>query len=146
MQLKIDADINSALKAGDKQKGEALRLLKSSLINARIAAGHDLTDEEAIKVIRKEIKSRIEARDLYNANDREELAKKEEFERATYASYIPAELDPKELNSIINDVAKNFEDEPLFTNIMPRVMKVVAGRADGHAVADAVKKYIEEAK
>jgi hypothetical protein len=144
MQGKIDGDINEALKKGDRPKAEALRLLKSALINARIATGRELTDEEAIRVIRKEIKSRIEARDLYATNDRAELAKKEEFERTTYAVYIPKELDQNELKSIITKVSQDLKDELSFSKLMPAVMEAVAGKADGRVVSELVKKYLEE--
>ena len=53
MQEQINQDTNEALKSGDRAVVDALRLLRSALLNARIALGHELTDEEAIKVIRK---------------------------------------------------------------------------------------------
>lgn len=142
MQDKISQDINSALKRGDKASAEALRLLKSALMYAKIAAGHDLNDDEAAKVIRKEIKSRIEARDLFAANDRAEQAAKEEFERSVYAQYVPEQLGEAEINAIIVDVSKTVS-EHTFSQLMPAVMKVAAGRADGKLVSECVKKYIE---
>lgn len=142
MQDKVSQDINTALKRGDKATAEALRLLKSALMYAKIAAGHDLNDEEASKVIRKEIKSRVEARDLYAANDRAEQAAKEEFERSVYAQYVPEQLSEAQIMEIIESVASTVSNKT-FSQIMPAVMKKAAGKADGKLVSECVKKYIE---
>lgn len=142
MLEKISQDINEALKRGDKATAEALRLLKSALMYAKIAAGHDLDNDEAAKVIRKEIKSRIEARDMYAANNRAQQAAKEEFECSVYTQYVPKQLGEAEINAIIVDVSKTVS-ENTFSQLMPAVMKIAAGRADGKMVSECVKKYIE---
>lgn len=141
----VNANINAALKSGDKATAEALRLLKSSLMYAKIAAGHDLSDEEATKIIQKEIKARVEARDIYAANDRPELAKKEEFERSVYAHYVPEGLNAAEVDAIIAAQAAGLEPGYTFAQLMPKVMQAVAGKADGREVAEKVKAFIGEA-
>lgn len=143
MQDRIGSDINAALKRGDKATAEALRLLKSALMNAKIAAGHDLNDAEAEKVIRKEMKSRVEARDLFAANDRSEQAAKEEFERSVYAAYVPEQLSEFDIDALVATAAKTAGDGAGFSQIMPAVMKAAAGKADGKLVADRVKAFLE---
>lgn len=138
----VNSAITAALKSGDKPTAEALRLLKSSLMNARIAAGHDLTEQEAVKVVQKEIKSRIEARDIYVANNRPELAQKEEFERSVYAPYVPAGLSSSEIDAVIAEQAALLEQGYTFAQLMPKVMQAVAGKADGREVSEKVKAYI----
>ena len=140
---RIASDINAALKRGDKATAEALRLLKSALMNAKIAAGHDLSDEEAAKVIRKEMKSRVEARDLFAANDRSEQAAKEEFERSVYAGYVPEQLSEADIDALIEKVVSELGASPQFAQVMPATMKAAAGRADGKLVADRVKLFLE---
>ena len=142
MQDTINTAITTALKSGDKPTAEALRLIKSTLMYAKIAAGHDLSDAEATKIIQKEIKSRIEARDIYAANNRPELAQKEEFERSVYANYVPAGLTPKEIDSIISEQAAKLEAGYDFAKLMPKVMQAVAGKADGREVSEKVKAFI----
>jgi uncharacterized protein len=139
---KIQADVIAALKSGDKATADALRLLMSAFTNARIALGHDLTDEEATKVIKKEIKSRIEARDLFAANDRQEQADKEEFERQTYAKYVPAELDESAIDALVATAAETVE-ELSFAKLMPATMQAAKGQADGKLVAERVKAFLE---
>ena len=139
----ISQDINAALKAGDKPRAEALRLLKGALMNARIAAGHDLTDPEAEKVIRKEMKSRVEARDLFAANDRAEQATKEEYERSVYATYVPEQLNEAAIDALIAQAATE-QQELQFSQLMPATMKLTAGKADGKLVAERVKLFLEQ--
>ena len=139
----ISQDINAALKAGDKPRAEALRLLKGALMNARIAAGHDLTDPEAEKVIRKEMKSRVEARDLFAANDRAEQAAKEEYERSVYATYVPEQLNEAAIDALIAQAATE-QQELQFSQLMPATMKLTAGKADGKLVAERVKLFLEQ--
>jgi uncharacterized protein YqeY len=142
MQQKIDADIKTALMGGDKQTVEALRFLKSTLINAKISAGHDLNDSETIKVIRKEIKSRQEAKELYAANQRPELADKEEFEANLYSKYVPQEMSQQKVLEIIESTASTQDGPSDFAHLMPEVMKAIAGGADGKLVADTLKEYL----
>lgn len=143
MLNQVDFDINAALKRGDRVTAEALRFLKSSIINAQIAARHDLSDGEVLSIIRKEIKSRIEARDIYAQHGRPELAAKEEFERNIFAGYVPDELNPQKLNTLIVKAANSIEGDLTFGKLMPCVMQFVAGQSDGKTVSEAVKRYIE---
>lgn len=138
----VKADVIAALKSGEKSTAEALRLLVSALTNARIAAGHDLTDDEAVKVIKKEMKSRVEARDLFAANDRQEQADKEEFERQVYSKYVPAELDVEAIDALV-EAASNTVEELSFAKLMPATMQASKGQADGKIVAERVKAFIE---
>jgi hypothetical protein len=142
MQDKVSQDINVALKSGEKPTVEALRLLKSALMNAKIAAGHDLTDDEAIAVIRKEMKSRIEARDLFSENGRLEQAHQEEFERELYSRYTPKQLSQDDIDSFIKLVISE-NSEANFGMVMSQVMKKCAGNADGKLVTERVKYFLE---
>lgn len=140
---RIYSEMNLALKAGDKKTASALRLLYSTLKTAQIDAGGSLDDEKAMVVIKKEMKKRVEARDLYAANDRQEQAAQEEFERSLYSQYVPAELSADKIDEIIASVAKGLDDIK-FANIMPAVMKQTAGQADGRLVSERVKDYLSQ--
>lgn len=145
MLERISLDINEALKRGDKATAEALRLVKSALMYAKISAGHELSDDEAIKVLRKEMKSRVEARDLYANNGRPEQAAKEEFERSVYATYVPEQLGEADIDVFIKTAAAELGANATFSQLMPATMKLAAGKADGKVVADRVKAYLEKA-
>lgn len=140
---RVHNDTNAALKAGDKKTVEALRLLYSALKYAQIENGGSLADDQAIQVIKKEMKRRVEARDLYAANGREDRAAQEEFERTLYSRYAPAELSSDEIDVIIATVAKSVS-ELSFAKVMPLAMREAKGSADGKLVSERVKHYLEK--
>ena len=142
MLNRVHSDSNAALKAGDKKTAEALRLLYSALKNAQIEDGGALADERAIQVIKKEMKKRVEARDLYAEHGRQEQAAQEEFERTLYSQYAPTELSVEQIDAIIRTVSAN-APEQTFAKIMPLVMREAKGNADGRLVSERVKIYIE---
>ena len=139
---RVHSDSNAALKAGDKKTAEALRLLYSALKNAQIEDGGALADERAIQVIKKEMKKRVEARDLYAEHGRQEQAAQEEFERTLYSQYAPTELSVDQIDAIIRTVSAR-APEQTFAKIMPLVMREAKGNADGRLVSERVKIYIE---
>ncbi len=139
----VDSDISSALKGGDRTTASALKMLKNALVNARIAKNDVLTEEEELKVARKEIKSRVEARDLYATNKRQELAAKEEFERSLFSRYVPVALTQKQLDDAILSASQSLGGTKEFSKLMPATIKAVSGRIDGKTVSEAVKKFIE---
>lgn len=139
---RVHNDTNVALKAGDKKTAEALRLLYSALKNAQIDNGGALADDKAIQVIKKEMKKRVEARDMYATYGREDRAAQEEFERTLYSQYAPAELTAEQIDSIITAVAQD-ANERTFAKIMPLVMRETKGNADGKLVSERVKHFLE---
>ena len=138
---RVQNDLKSALKSGDKQATSALRMLLSSLKNAKIDHNNQLSEEQAISVVKKEIKKRVEARDLFANNGRPEQAAQEEFERQLLSQYAPAQLSESKVDEIIKDVVKN-TTEVNFGSIMSKVMQATAGNADGKMVANRVKYYL----
>ncbi len=140
---RVQNDLKSALKSGDKQATSTLRMLLSSLKNAKIANANSLTDEQAVSVVKKEIKRRIEARDMYANNDRPEQAAQEEYERQLLSQYAPAQLTQEQVDDLIISVAKTTTDTN-FGSIMPKVMQTAKGNADGKMVADRLKNYLSK--
>ena len=140
---RVQNDLKSALKSGDKQATSTLRMLLSSLKNAKIANANSLTDEQAVSVVKKEIKRRIEARDMYANNDRPEQAAQEEYERQLLSHYAPAQLTQEQVDDLIIGVAKTTTDTN-FGSIMPKVMQTAKGNADGKMVADRLKNYLSK--
>jgi hypothetical protein len=137
----VQQDINNAMKASDRKTAGALRMLFSSLKNAYIDNQGSLTDEQARDVIKKEIKKRVEARDLYAKNDRSEQASQEEFERTLFARYVPSQLNEEQIDELITTSAEELS-ELNFAKLMPLVMKATQGNADGKLVSERVKDYI----
>lgn len=131
----VKADLITAMKARDKDRVGALRLVLSELQKAEKEGG---TDEQA--VLRRERKRRVEAALAFRANGRAELAAAEEAEAGIIESYLPAELSDDELRAIVQAaVAEVGASSPQEMGaVMKAAMPQIAGRADGKRVSALV--------
>jgi uncharacterized protein YqeY len=104
MREKITADLKTAMKAGDRARVDALRLINAGLkdkdIEAR-SAGKTLSEDDVLALLQKMIKSRQESLDIYEKNNRPELADKERFEIAVISSYLPSQMSEAEVADAI---------------------------------------------
>jgi uncharacterized protein YqeY len=95
MREKLKEDMKVAMKAGEREKVDALRLINAALkdkdIEARVSGG-TVSDADVLSVLQKMIKSRQESLDIYEKNNRPDLASKERTEIAVISSYLPAQL------------------------------------------------------
>ncbi|MFY9657200.1 MAG: GatB/YqeY domain-containing protein [Methylocystis sp.] len=95
MREKLKEDMKVAMKAGEREKVDALRLINAALkdkdIEARVSGG-SVSDADVLVVLQKMIKSRQESLDIYEKNNRPDLASKEKSELAVISSYLPAQL------------------------------------------------------
>ncbi len=136
----IKADLQQAMRGGEKQRVAALRLVLSQL---QLAAKEGNADELA--VLRRERKRRLEAAGTYREAGREELASGEEAEAELIGGYLPAELSESELQEIVAQAvrdsgASSAKDMGL---AMKHAMAVVDGRADGKRVSGLVRATLQ---
>jgi len=128
----VKQDLTSAMKAGEKDRVGALRLVLSELQkDAKEGAGDELA------VLRRERKRRNESATAFRDAGRPELAEAEEAEAKVIAAYLPAELSDDELRAIVRDaVAESGASSPKDMGaVMKAAMPKVAGRADGKRVS-----------
>ncbi|WP_448851741.1 GatB/YqeY domain-containing protein [Corynebacterium sp. 335C] len=145
----ILADMKTAMKARDKDTLAALRQLKAA-IQAEEATGakHELTDDDILRVIEREVKKRRESAETYRDAGRPELAEKEEGEAEVFARYQPAQLDDAELGALVDGVVADVcgDDAPSMKH-MGQVMKAAKEKAgaavDGRRLSDAVKAKLQ---
>jgi uncharacterized protein YqeY len=135
----VRTDMTSAMKAGQKDRVGALRLVLSELQKA----AKEGSDDE-LAVLRRERKRRLEAAEQFRGGGRPELADQEEAEAAIIEAYLPAELSDDELDSVVSDaIAKTgATDIKSMGQVMKAVMEVVDGRADGRRVSAKVKEAL----
>ncbi len=131
--------MKSALKAGEKQRVHALRLIANEL---QKAAKDDGADD--VQVLQRERKRRLEAADAYREGGRADRAEAEEQEADIIASYMPEQLSDEDLNAIVGDaVAESGASSPQeMGKVMGLVMPKVKGRADGKRVSAAVREKL----
>jgi hypothetical protein len=100
-QQRIEADVKTAMKAGDKDRLSTLRMLLTEIKNERIRRGSDVDEAGFVSLVRKSIKQREDSISQYRAGHREELAAKEEAEAGMLAAYLPAQVDEGQIRAAI---------------------------------------------
>jgi len=140
----IRADMTEAMKARAAEKLSTIRMLQSSIKNEQIHLGHELSDEEAMSVIRKAVKQRQDSIEQYTKGNRPELAAKEASELEVLRSYLPPELSDEELESGIREIVASTGAQS--KKDMGKVMKEASarykGRADGKKIQEIVAKLL----
>jgi uncharacterized protein YqeY len=136
---RLQADTATALKAGDRERVDALRLVTSELQKAAKDGGDDET-----AVLQRERKRRLEAADAYREAGREDLAAGERREAELIEEYMPEQISDDELEAIVGDaVAESGASSPQeMGKVMSLVMPKVKGRADGKRVSAVVKEKL----
>ena len=135
----VQDDVKTALKAGDRERVHALRLIADALQKADKDNGAD-----PVEVLQRERKRRLEAAEAYREGGRTDSAEAEEREAEVIASYMPEQLSDEELREIVgNAVAESGASSPQeMGKVMALVMPKVKGRADGKRVSAAVKEML----
>jgi uncharacterized protein len=140
---RVKEDVTAALKAGDRERAGALRLVNDALQKAHkeTAAG---SEADEVAVLQRERKRRLEAATAYREAGRTDLAEGEEREAALIEGYMPAQLSDDELHEIVGDVvAETGAASPKeMGRVMSLVMPRVQGRADGKRVSAVVKEKL----
>ncbi|MBI2326991.1 GatB/YqeY domain-containing protein [Candidatus Curtissbacteria bacterium] len=141
---KINQDLIEALKAHDAIRVSTLRFLISGLKNARIDKGSDLTDDEVLDEIARDVKRHKESIEAYEKAGRNDLVVKEKTELEILLPYLPTQLSEEELSMIIDEVifqvgSSNISD---MGKVMGAVMAKVRGKADGGVVSKIVKEKL----
>ena len=136
---KVREDTTAAMKAGEKERVGALRMIVNELQKAeKEGAGDELA------VLQRERKRRLESAEAYREAGRADLAESEEREAELIAGYLPEQLSDEELRAIVGDVvAETGASSPKeMGQVMSQVMPKVEGRADGKHVSALVKELL----
>lgn len=142
LKNKIREDMKAAMKAKEKERLGAIRMLLAAIQTEETSGTkHELTDEDVLKVVAREIKKRRESAEIYQENGRDDLAQAELAEVAVLEDYQPAQLSDDELNLLVDEAIA--ETGATSMKEMGQVMKVAtekaAGQADGKRLSGAVK-------
>ncbi len=135
----LRADTTAALKGGDRERCQALRLVTSELQKAEKEGGGD-----EVAVLQRERKRRLESATAFRDAGRTDLAEAEEREAALIEGYLPAQLSDDELQALVGDaVAETGAASPKdMGKVMSLVMGRTGGRADGKRVSALVKEKL----
>jgi uncharacterized protein len=140
----IRADMTAAMKAQEKERLSTLRMLQSALKNEQINSGHELSDEEAMTVIRKAVKQRQDSIEQYTNAGRTELADKERSEMELLRTYLPPEMSDEELEAGLREIiaSTGAASKKDMGKVMKEATARYKGRVDGKKVQEAVSRLL----
>lgn len=141
---KLQEDLRQAQLQKDEVKTSVLRMLLSEIKYAQISKRSELSDEDIIPVIQREVKKRKEGAEGFRQGGREEDAQKEEAEAQILFSYLPAQLSDEELTKMVEEGIKNVGAVSIsdMGKVMSEVMGKIAGQAEGSRVSSLVKEKL----
>ena len=143
---KVSKDIVAAMKAKDKVSLEALRNIKKVFIEAKTAPGANdtLDDAAALKILQKLAKQGHDSADLYTQQNRPDLAEAEMAQVKVIESYLPKALSAEEIEAAVKEIIAQTGATSIkeMGKVMGAASKQLAGKADGKAISDIVKKLL----
>jgi uncharacterized protein YqeY len=145
---RINEDIKTAMKAGEKDKLMALRDIKSKILLEMTKEGGDgsIDDSKAMSILNKLYKQRMESIEIYKTQNRPELAEVEQLQADVISAYLPEQLTgeklEEEVKAIVAQVGASGPSD--LGKVMGVATKAFAGRADGKAVSEIVKRLLTQ--
>ena len=143
---RLEAAMRDAMRARDEMRTQTLRMAMAAAHNQKIAKGRDLSDEEVVDVLSRQVKQRRESVAMYRDAGRDDRAAAEEAEAAILGEFLPEQLGEAEIEAMARDaIAATGAAGP---NDLGRVMGALSpqtkGRADGRLVSDIVRRLLAE--
>ncbi|HEX5937026.1 MAG TPA: GatB/YqeY domain-containing protein [Actinomycetota bacterium] len=141
LKERLATELRDALRAGEKVRLGALRMLSAAVTNREKEVRHELSDDEVREVAAKEVKKRGESIDAFEAAGRRELADKERAERAAIAGYAPEMLGDDEVDALVDEAfaTTGATSEKELGAVMGFVMGRAKGRVDGRLLQERVR-------
>ena len=146
LEAQLTEDMKTAMRAKDQVRLEAVRSIRAALTTEKTSAANhgSLSEAQAIAVLQRLKKQRVESAEIFNAQNRKDLAEVEEAQLAVIQGYLPAALEGAELTAAVRDLLAQhgFTNAAQFGQAMGLISKALAGRADGKAVSAEVKALL----
>jgi len=143
-QERIEADLKTAMKAGEKERLGTLRMLLTEVKNDRIKRGAEVDEAGFAALVRKAIKQREESVEQYRKGGRPELAEKEEREAGMLAAYLPAQADPAQIRAAVEAfVAERGLSGPAgIGQVMKEMLARFGSAADGATINKIAREVL----
>jgi uncharacterized protein YqeY len=149
LEEKVMAELKTAMLAKDEKGLRGLRAIKSAIITAKTAegAGGKIKEEDEIKLLQKLVKQRKDSLEIYEKQNREDLASKEREEIEVIEKFLPKQMDEAELKAVISRIIEETgASSPAdMGKVMGIANKQLAGKADGKTIAGIVKEMLNKA-
>ncbi len=142
---KINDDLKTAMKSGDKTRLETLRMLRAQIIEfEKSGSNREMANDDAMKILLSAVKKRKESLEMYEKASRQDLVEKESKEISIIQEYLPKQMNREEAEVIIGKIvaetgASSSKD---IGKVMPVVMKELKGKIDGKVINEIVKQKL----
>lgn len=150
LEQKIMGELKTAMLAKDEKTIRSLRAIKAAIILAKTSegAGGEIKEDDEIKLLQKLVKQRKDSLEIYQQQNRADLAQKEQEEIEVIEKFLPKQLSADELKAIIAEIiAQTGASSPAdMGKVMGVATKQLAGKADGKAISATVKELLAGAK
>jgi uncharacterized protein YqeY len=145
LQQRIESAMRNAMRERDMARTTTLRMAMAAAHNRRIELRRELTDDEVIDVLAKQVKQRRESIELYRDAGRSERAEAEEAEAAILSEFLPQQLSEAQVEQLARDaIAETGAAGPGdLGRVMGRLAPKTRGRADGRLVSDTVRRLLD---
>ena len=146
LEQKVMAEMKDAMKSKDEATLRGLRAIKAEIIKAKTepGAGGEISADKEISMLQKMVKQRKDSLEIYQQQNRDDLAKKEQEEIAVIEKFLPRQLSEEELRSELKQIiSETGASSPAdMGKVMGAATKKLAGRADGKTISAAVKELL----
>lgn len=142
MRERILNDLTQALKQGNKEVLTVLRMVKGSIQLEEIKTKHELTDDEIITIVSREIKTRKEAVAEFVKGNRDDLVTKTNSEIDILKQYLPKQLEPQEVQAIIDEAIETIQ--PQGPRDMGKIMSTISPKLSGRTDMTIVSKIVKD--
>ena len=141
----ISQDTKEAMRARDRPRVEALRMLSAAVKNGEIEKGEPLTEDEEITILRRQLKQREESAGAFRKAGREEQARNEEAEADIVRRYLPAPLSDEELERVVEEAIRESGAASMrdMGAVMGRASEISGGRADGKRLSALARERLQ---
>ncbi|WP_096201313.1 GatB/YqeY domain-containing protein [Bacillus sp. FJAT-45350] len=141
---RLNQDMKEAMKNKDKQKLSVIRMVKSSLQNEQIKFGRELTEDDSLTVLNRELKQRKDSLHEFEKAGREDLAAQLQNELAILEHYMPEQLSEEEVSTIVKETIGEVgaTSKADMGKVMGAIMPKVKGKADGGLVNRLVQQHL----
>lgn len=144
LRTQINNDVKEAMKAKEVEKRDALRLLTSAFKQIEVDERKELSNEDIVQIITKQVKQRQDSITQFEEAGRDDLANKEKVEISYFMTYMPKQLTADELEAAVQSIIEKVGATSMkdMGKVMGFASKELAGTTNGKAINEAVKKLL----
>jgi len=144
LKSQLESDMKDAMRARENETRDAIRYVLSAVKNAEIDKKGELSEEEELKLIRSQVKQRMDSIEQFRAGGREDLAAKEESQVRILEKYLPQQMSDEELEAFVRQgIEETGAEGPKdMGKVMGTLNKKTDGRVDGKRLSTAVRNAL----